>query len=356
MNKRSRVIFANFDRLERLLFWHILAEGSLEIIAIVTEADPSVIAEFFEFDSNHGQLVDYKITINESGDNKNIVLVGNQSASIQIISPKKFNKKFCQENSCDIIVSLDPEIMDVNCEKYAANDVKAVVLAANGNIISKKKNFDLIAFGLNHNSINLSKKKILIVPTVEATITALLTQSVQNYVLVSGLHFTAIKGPDYFSTHFDQIISKNGDWVYSRSSINNLVPDAGALISQNIDQLFHKMKVPLLAFGEIIRTPVTTAGLINFIYLSKKNVKRIELIRVLREESNDIIGFSKVGLVAQDVTSTSHLGIVDEKLVKCLVAKDYSILKIGVWYDYESSLIRNFFELILYISGLPEFK
>ncbi|WHP39034.1 MAG: glyceraldehyde 3-phosphate dehydrogenase NAD-binding domain-containing protein [Mollicutes bacterium] len=328
MSKKPKILLVNFDRLEKLLMFNLLSDNSVEITGIISEHDPKVIAKFIEYDSNHGKFAFNKITVKNTKTEKRIMIQSKNPANIRIFSPKDLNKKMIQKYEIDLVVSLSPHDKKEDIVKLQKLKTKAVLILGNKHTV-ENKDFELTSFGINHKNIDLSKNQTFIVPPIESTIGYLLNERVAKNSQSAELYFQIVRGPEKHMNLLDSLEDTQKS-SYFRSAINNIIPSQNKFIEVALERILRETKTLLTVSGDMVHIPVTTGALMTLVFQTKKIVKKSELSKLLKELTDDLIGYSMENLVSQDVVSTPHYGIVDETLLGCLNSKNLSVIKMGV--------------------------
>ena len=348
--RKNNVLIANFDRLEKLLFFHLLEnKEDFEVVGIVSDHKPKEIAYFLSYDTNHGKFLPGRITSQDTQNKRGISLHFDKKVFIKVFDKKTASLSELKKLKADIVVDLSKAIklsQLSRCAKLTSD----YVLALDNSDLKKKLNFQKGVFHFNHNSFN-EKEKIILLPGIETTIISIFIRSLKNKWEIDACFFDLIYGTNNQFFVLDTVPSEK-QFFFNRSAINNLITYEADRISKSVTSLLSLLDLSMPVKGQITHTPTTTGCLLNLKFYVKKVFKVHEVNDYLKQEVDAQIGFSNESLVSQDIVSTEHYGVIDGTLTWILESKNYQIVNLGIWFDFESSLVISCFKTLMFLSGV----
>lgn len=351
--KKTSVLITNFDRLEKLLLFHLLNNDSdFEIVGIVSDFKVADIVYFLQYDSNHGKCQFDKITYQDSQKRKKIVFEKSNKKIMIDLLPSTVASSLAELKKIqpDVIIDFCPTLKSTMLSRYAK--AAGYVLALYQNEFKSTLKFQSLVFHFNHSKFD-TKKNICLVPQIEATTTAILLRSLKEKFAVSSCSFDLICGPKNNLSILDSL-NDNKKYLTSRSIFNNLIAYPANAIALTTVKMLDSEKISLSVEGQVVHVPATTGALLSLKLNVKKLFKASEVNDYLQKEADAQINFSRENLVSQDVVSTNYYGVVDKSLTKVLDDKNYQTITLGIWLDSESSMAISCFRTLQFLAGAKE--
>jgi glyceraldehyde 3-phosphate dehydrogenase len=273
-----------------------------------------------------------------------------------------FNEKNLIINKKKISFSQETELNKINWKKYGVD----IVLECTGKYNSKEKSIQhikngakkvivsapcknadkTIVYGVNHKSIN---KNDLIISAASCTTNCLAPVAKvmnDNFGIETGFMTTI------HSYTADQKLLDNShkDLRRARSAPNSIIPTttgATKSLGDVIPELKGKVE------GISIRVPTPNVSLVEFVFLSKKNlsVEKINnsLSKASKSELINILDTTHEQLISTDFNHNAHSAIIDLSLTKVIEAK---MAKVSAWYDNEWGFACRMCDLANYLGKI----
>ena len=94
-----------------------------------------------------------------------------------------------------------------------------------------------------------------------------------------------------------------------------------------------------------MRVPVSTGSVVDLVLELKRNTSVEEINKVLKENSNETLGYTEDPIVSSDVIGSLYGGVVDSLLTSINEVDGKQLVKIVAWYDnemsYSSQMVRT---------------
>ncbi len=347
IEKKAKILLINLGRIEKLLIFNLLL-NNFEIVGIISDLEIEKIAYFLEYDSNHGKFFPGKINYQKTKNNKKLILQDDQKISIDIFSTKEATPAKLKELKIDFVFDCSSNnLQAIQLNKYAKYSRK-VIISANHEFVNKSEH-KLAVFPFNHNKIT-EKDKIILIPKIETIIVSVLIKALQDKLKIESCYFESLRGPCNKMNNLDYFSSAKG-LTLGRSVFSNIIPDDFVSANSSLKKLLKTEDINMEIYGERAFFPINTGSLLKIHFQIKKIHKTSEVNDLLNQEADAQIGFSLKPLVAKDIESTQHYGVIDKNLTQILSTKNHQTLILGIWFDHESSAAISFFKTIQFLAG-----
>ena len=326
----KKVAINGFGRIGRLALRQIEEDKELEVVAINDLTDAEQLAYLLKYDTSHRN---YNIE-NISHDENHIIINGKSIPTFKEMDPANLPWK---ELEVDIVLECTGHFTEKEKAKsHIQAGAKKVIISA-----PAKGDIKTIVYNVNHELLDGSEE---IISAASCT-----TNCLAPVVNVIHNHFTIEKG--YMTTVHaytnDQVIldvaHKKG--AYSRrgrAGASNIIPSstgAATALGLVIPDLNGKLK------GGALRVPVTDGSVVDLSLQLSKNVTVEEINQILKENSNETMGFTLDPIVSSDVIGTHYGALVDGLLTDVLEVDGSQLVKVVAWYDnemgYTTQMIRT---------------
>jgi len=135
---------------------------------------------------------------------------------------------------------------------------------------------------------------------------------------------------------------KKGDLRRARAAAENIIPNttgAAKAIGLVIPELKGKLD------GSAQRVPVAAGSIIELTCVLDKDVTKEDINRVMKENSNETLGYTEDEIVSSDIIGMTYGALYDATLTKLIDAGGIKLVKVAAWYDnemsYTSQMIRT---------------
>ena len=153
-----------------------------------------------------------------------------------------------------------------------------------------------------------------------------------------------------YTTDQKLLDNSHKDLRRARSAPNSIIPTttgATKSLGDVIPELKGKVE------GISIRVPTPNVSLVEFVFLSKKNLSVEEinnsLSKASKSELKNILDTSNEQLISADFNHNPHSAIVDLSLTKVIEAK---MAKVSAWYDNEWGFACRMCDLANYLGKI----
>ena len=304
---------------------------NIEIKHINNRSNSETSCLLLKHDSIHGKFdADFKHDKNSLTINKKKISFS-QESNIDSIDWKKFGVDYVFEctgkfNSKE------------KCLSHIKNGAKKVIVSA------PCKNADkMIVFGVNQKTLE-KKDQIISVASCTTNCLAPVAYALNNTFEIQKGFMTTIHA---FTTDQRILDNSHKDPRRARSASQSIVPTstgASRTIGEIIPSLKNKIE------GVAMRVPTPNVSLIEFVFLTKKEISIEKINNALIDESKKslkgIIDVTKEKLVSIDFNHSPFSSIIDSHLT-AVVGKDMG--KISAWYDNEWGFSNRMCDLVEYI-------
>ena len=304
---------------------------NIEIKHINNRSNSETSCLLLKYDSIHGKFdADLKHDKNSLTINKKKISFS-QESNIDSIDWKKFGVDYVFEctgkfNSKE------------KCLSHIKNGAKKVIVSA------PCKNADkMIVFGVNQKTLE-KKDQIISVASCTTNCLAPVAYALNNTFEIQKGFMTTIHA---FTTDQRILDNSHKDPRRARSASQSIVPTstgASRTIGEIIPSLKNKIE------GVAMRVPTPNVSLIEFVFLTKKEISIEKINNALIDESKKslkgIIDVTKEKLVSIDFNHSPFSSIIDSHLT-AVVGKDMG--KISAWYDNEWGFSNRMCDLVEYI-------
>ena len=341
---RRKVIFNHFNRLGKLLFFHMLKSESFEVVAIISPFSAKELLPFLSLDSTHGKFWGQVSKKQKDGEGTKITFTfaNQQEFTCYLYDSKKLLPKTLKKLNADIVINLDETLKPkklLEWRKYA----NRYVISELGEAKISKQGIEPIVFGVNHTKILKERSKLVYISSIEATIILNLLHKFRRKIKIDTCQFLVWKGPNNDHVFLDEMSKKGKNGIFARSALNNILTAESNNLLTNLEVIRAKNRYdsadPIIFRGQKMIVPIRGSALLT-INLSMHEIHdQKELTTLMQESSDSLIAFYEAGknLTAQDVVSTNHFAVLDQNLVKFLMTNQNKLMSMGLWYDPESS-------------------
>jgi len=324
-----------FGRIGRMVLRSIIENNrkDLEIVAINNRGNSEVSSFLLKHDTIHGKL-NAKISHSE----KAIEINGKK---ISMIHETEISKIDWKKHMVDVVLECTGKF---NTKEKSAQHIKS---GAKKVLVSAPcKGAINIIFGVNQKTLKNSDQVISAASCTTNCLAPVAKVINDNFGIETGFMTTI------HSYTADQKLLDNShkDLRRARSAPNSIIPTttgATKSLGDVIPELKGKVE------GISIRVPTPNVSLVEFVFLSKKNLSVEEINNSLskssKSELKNILDTSNEPLVSSDFNHNSHSAIVDLLLTKVVANK---MAKVSAWYDNEWGFASRMCDLANYFGKI----
>jgi len=330
-----RVGINGFGRIGRMVLRSIIENNrkDLEIVAINNRGNSEVSSFLLKHDTVHGKL---KATISYT--EKEIEI---NKKKISIIHETEISKIDWKKHKVDIVLECTGKF---NTKEKSAQHIKS---GAKKVLVSAPcKGAINVIFGVNQKTLKNSDQVISAASCTTNCLAPVAKVINDNFGIEKGF-MTTIHS---YTTDQKLLDNSHKDLRRARSAPNSIIPTttgATKSLGDVIPELKGKVE------GISIRVPTPNVSLVEFVFLSKKNLSVEEinnsLSKASKSELKNILDTSNEQLISSDFNHNSHSAIVDLSLTKVIEAK---MAKISAWYDNEWGFACRMCDLANYLGKI----
>ena len=331
---RINVGINGLGRIGRMVLRSIFEEkhNNLKVCHINNKAQIDIACELIKRDSVHG-----KFNSKTTFDKNNLFIDGNKISYSQETSLEKINWK---KTDVDIVLECTGKFNSKDkLIPHLKNGAKKVIVSAPCKGADKT-----VVFGVNHKEVTKEHK---IISAASCT-----TNCLAPVVMVINEKFGIEKGfmTTIHSYTSDQRMLDNShkDIRRARSAPLSIVPTSTGA-SKNISEILPDLKDKIS--GLALRVPTQNVSLIDFTFISKKNISVENINKAFKEASKkdlkNILDITDEKLVSIDFNHSSFSSTVDASLTS-IVGNNMG--KISAWYDNEWGFSNRMCDLTKYLA------
>ena len=315
-----KVAINGFGRIGRLAFREMFDKNEFEIIAINDLTDSKTLAHLLKYDSAQKRF-EKKVEYDEDG----IIVEGKKIKIYKEQDPTNLPWK-----DLDIDVVFECTGFFTDKEKASAHikaGAKKVIISA-----PAKGDLPTIVYNVNHETLD-KDENIISAASCTTNCLAPIAKVLNDCFGISHGLMTTIHAYTNDQNTLDSP-HKKGDLRRARAAAANIVPNstgAAKAIGLVIPELNGKLD------GSAQRVPVVTGSLTELTCVLNKNTSAEEINRVMKEHTNETLGYTEDEIVSTDVIGIRYGALFDATQTKVIENNGHQLVKVVAWYDNEYS-------------------
>ena len=315
-----KVAINGFGRIGRLAFREMFDKNEFEIIAINDLTDSKTLAHLLKYDSAQKRF-EKKVEYDEDG----IIVEGKKIKIYKEQDPTNLPWK-----DLDIDVVFECTGFFTDKEKASAHikaGAKKVIISA-----PAKGDLPTIVYNVNHETLD-KDENIISAASCTTNCLAPIAKVLNDCFGISHGLMTTIHAYTNDQNTLDSP-HKKGDLRRARAAAANIVPNstgAAKAIGLVIPELNGKLD------GSAQRVPVVTGSLTELTCVLNKNTSVEEINRVMKEHTNETLGYTEDEIVSTDVIGIRYGALFDATQTKVIENNGHQLVKVVAWYDNEYS-------------------
>ncbi len=333
----TKVAINGFGRIGRLVFRIMEEDPQLEVVAINDLTDPMQLAYLLKYDTSHRKYMPNEITYDEDG----IVVKGKK---IKVYAEKDPNLLPWKDLDIDVVFECTGHFTSKEkAEAHTNAGAKKVIISA-----PAKGDLKTIVYGVNENILDGSETIISAASCTTNCLAPVVNVINDEFGIEKGF-MTTVHAYTNDQTVLDVAHPKGANSRRGRAAAANIVPTttgAASAIGKVIPSLNGKLD------GNALRVPVTTGSLVDLTLQLNKNVTKEEINNVLKNNTNETLGYTEDPIVSSDIIGETHGAIVDSLLTNVIETEDGQLVKIIAWYDNEMSYSAQMVRTAKYLSKM----
>ena len=325
-----RVAINGFGRIGRLVFRLMEEDSEFEVVAINDLTDAEQLAYLLKYDTNHRN---YRVDEISSKDDS--IIVGGRS--IKVYAEKDPKVLPWGDLDIDVVFECTGHFTDKDKAMAHINaGAKKVIISA-----PAKGDLKTIVYNVNHDTLTGDEQIISAASCTTNCLAPVLDVIEKNFGIEKG-YMTTVHAYTNDQVTLDVAHPKGINSRRGRACAANIVPastGAASAIGKVIPSLEGKMQ------GTAMRVPVSTGSVVDLVLELKRNTSVEEINKVLKENSNETLGYTEDPIVSSDVIGSLYGGVVDSLLTSVNEVDGKQLVKIVAWYDnemsYSSQMVRT---------------
>ncbi len=331
-----KVAINGFGRIGRLVFRLMEEDNDFEITAINDLTDCQQLAYLLKYDTSHRNYRVNDITYDDDN-----IIIGNKKIRVY----KEMNPENLPWGDLDIDAVFECTGKFTDKEKAMAHikaGAKKVIISA-----PAKGDLKTIVYGVNENTLTGDEQIISAASCTTNCLAPVVDVINKNFGIKSG-YMTTIHAYTNDQSVLDIAHKKGAISRRGRAAASNIIPattGAASAIGKVIPQLNGKLD------GSAFRVPTTTGSVIDLTLVLEKETTKEEINKVLKENTNQTLGYTEDPIVSSDIIGTKYGSVVDGLSTNVLDAK-IRLVKIVAWYDNEMSYSAQMVRTVKYLCNL----
>lgn len=325
-----RVAINGFGRIGRLVFRLMEEDSEFEVVAINDLTDAEQLAYLLKYDTNHRN---YRVDEISSKDDS--IIVGGRS--IKVYAEKDPNVLPWGDLDIDVVFECTGHFTDKDkAMAHITAGAKKVIISA-----PAKGDLKTIVYNVNHDTLTGDEQIISAASCTTNCLAPVLDVIEKNFGIEKG-YMTTVHAYTNDQVTLDVAHPKGINSRRGRACAANIVPastGAASAIGKVIPSLEGKMQ------GTAMRVPVSTGSVVDLVLELKRNTSVEEINKVLKQNSNETLGYTEDPIVSSDVIGSLYGGVVDSLLTSINEVDGKQLVKIVAWYDnemsYSSQMVRT---------------
>ena len=325
-----RVAINGFGRIGRLVFRLMEEDSEFEVVAINDLTDAEQLAYLLKYDTNHRN---YRVDEISSKDDS--IIVGGRS--IKVYAEKDPSVLPWGDLDIDVVFECTGHFTDKDkAMAHITAGAKKVIISA-----PAKGDLKTIVYNVNHDTLTGDEQIISAASCTTNCLAPVLNVIEKNFGIEKG-YMTTVHAYTNDQVTLDVAHPKGINSRRGRACAANIVPastGAASAIGKVIPSLEGKMQ------GTAMRVPVSTGSVVDLVLELKRNTSVEEINKVLKENSNETLGYTEDPIVSSDVIGSLYGGVVDSLLTSINEVDGKQLVKIVAWYDnemsYSSQMVRT---------------
>jgi len=332
-----RVAINGFGRIGRLVFRIMEENPNFEIVAINDLTDSEQLAYLLKYDTSHRTYRENEISFDD-----NNIIIGDRK--VRIYAEKDPKNLPWKELEIDEVFECTGRFVDKeSAESHIIAGAKKVIISA-----PAKGDLKTVVYNVNHQILDGSETVVSAASCTTNCLAPVVKVINDKFGIEKG-YMTTVHAYTNDQSTLDVAHSKGIESRRGRAAAANIVPSstgAANAIGLVIPELKGKMN------GGAMRVPTTTGSLIDLSLELKKNTSIEEINSILKEASNETLGFTLDPIVSSDIIGSKLGSLVDGLLTDVLEVNGEQLVKIVSWYDNEMSYSAQMVRTAEYIGKL----
>ncbi len=322
MMKMIKVAINGFGRIGRLVLRLIEEDPNIEVVAINDLTDPEQLAYLLKYDTSHRNYLTEEISYNE-----NSIIVKNKEITVFAeMDPTNLPWK---DLNVDLVFECTGKFTDKEkAEAHIKAGAKKVIISA-----PAKGDLKTIVYGVNEETLD-GNEQVISAASCTTNCLAPVVNVLNNSFGIKKGFMTTVHAYTNDQSVLDVAHKKGAKSRRGRAAAANIIPattGAASALGKVIPSLEGKLD------GSALRVPVTTGSVVDLTLELNQNVTKEEVNNVLKNNTNETLGYTEDPIVSSDIIGNRHGAVVDSLLTNVLETEGKQLVKVVAWYDNEMS-------------------
>lgn len=322
MMKMIKVAINGFGRIGRLVLRLIEEDPNIEAVAINDLTDPEQLAYLLKYDTSHRNYLTEEISYNE-----NSIIVKNKEITVFAeMDPTNLPWK---DLNVDLVFECTGKFTDKEkAEAHIKAGAKKVIISA-----PAKGDLKTIVYGVNEETLD-GNEQVISAASCTTNCLAPVVNVLNNSFGIKKGFMTTVHAYTNDQSVLDVAHKKGAKSRRGRAAAANIIPattGAASALGKVIPSLEGKLD------GSALRVPVTTGSVVDLTLELNQNVTKEEVNNVLKNNTNETLGYTEDPIVSSDIIGNRHGAVVDSLLTNVLETEGKQLVKVVAWYDNEMS-------------------
>ena len=325
-----KVAINGFGRIGRLVFRIMEEDPSFEVVAINDLTDAEQLAYLLKYDTNHRNY-----RVNEITHDEDEIIIGDRK--IKVYAETDPTNLPWGELEVDAVfectgkfTSKDSAIAHINA------GAKKVIISA-----PAKGDLKTIVYNVNEKTLD-GTEQVISAASCTTNCLAPVAKVLNDAFGINKGYMTTVHAYTNDQTILDVAHKKGIKARRGRAGAANIIPSstgAASALGLVIPELAGKLD------GSALRVPTPTGSVVDLTLELNKNVTVEEINEVLKNNTNETLGFTMDPVVSSDIIGSNLGALVDGLLTDVLEVDGKQLVKVVAWYDnemgYSTQMVRT---------------
>ena len=324
-----KVAINGFGRIGRLVYRIMENDPEFDVVAINDLTDAEQLSYLLKYDTSHRRYGE-----NVSFEGNNLVVDGKTVKVYSETDPANLPWK---DLDVDIVFECTGHFTDKDKAYSHINaGAKKVIISA-----PAKGDLKTIVYNVNEKTLD-GTEQVISAASCTTNCLAPVLRVMDYYFKIKKGYMTTVHAYTNDQATLD-IPHKKGIFARrGRAAAANIIPTstgAASAIGKVIPSLEGKMQ------GTAMRVPVTTGSVVDLVLELKRNTSVNEINSILKNASNETLGYTEDPIVSSDIIGSHFGGVVDSLLTSVNEVDGKQLVKVVAWYDnemgYSTQMVRT---------------
>lgn len=325
-----KVAINGFGRIGRLVFRIMENDPEFEVVAINDLTDAEQLAYLLKYDTNHRNY-----RIDEISYNSDEIIVGDRK--IKVFAETDPNNLPWKDLEIDEVFECTGHFTKKEAAMAHINaGAKKVIISA-----PAKGDLKTIVYNVNEDTLDGSEEIISAASCTTNCLAPVCKVINDEFEIVKG-YMTTVHAYTNDQTILDVAHKKGIKARRGRAGAMNIVPSstgAASALGLVIPSLAGKLD------GSALRVPTPTGSVVDLTLELGRNTTIEEINEVIKNHTNETLGFTTDPIVSTDIIGSHLGGLVDGLLTNVLEVDKKQLVKVVAWYDnemgYSAQMVRT---------------